>query len=403
MPDYDSIVASLTNKNVTYRYCGNTMRFALSHALFSSAAVDTGTHMLLAILAEVLRDHAPEEVVDLGCGTGTAGISLAAAFRVPLRAYDRDALATAFTATNARSNRVQADEIMPSLGLPALPTVARRIVVCNMPAKAGHPVINDMIAQVASAAGGDGWGAVVIVKTLESLLLDQLERLGASVVVSRGNANHRSVVFSGVPGVGASQPGDLLPAHYVRTRSRFEGPSRAYEADTVYNLPEFDGLSFRTALVFELLRRVTIHGSVAIYGAGQGHIAEACRQRMEQSRGSASENALSVYDRDLLALRVTAHNGPIDSAEPIPSLSALSPRGALFDWLLVNDDPVPGSTWNTDLLGTASQLLRPEGKLIVASRSTSVARLLKGAGRSLRQIESQRMGGYRADLLSFRH
>ena len=71
--------------------------------------------------------------------------------------------------------------------------------------------------------------------------------------------------------------------------------------------------SYRTALLFDILRSISLGGTIAIYGNGQGHLAEGCRQR------SGASVRLELYDRDLLALRVSALNVAVDSVNPVPT------------------------------------------------------------------------------------
>ena len=90
---------------------------------------------------------------------------------------------------------------------------------------------------------------------------------------------------------------------------------------------------------------------------------------------------------------------------PVPTLSHVckeQPEHSV-DWLVVNDDPVPGSLWNEEVLHTARTLLSRHGRILLASRSTTITRLLKAFGRALRQLASRKMHGYRADLLALKH
>jgi len=99
----------LVNKTVEFAYRGARLSFALSHALFSSFAIDTRTRFLLK---EIAHDEAlarAESILDAGCGTGIIGISLAASCpsaKVALR--DRDLMACAFSERNCWRNGIAA-------------------------------------------------------------------------------------------------------------------------------------------------------------------------------------------------------------------------------------------------------------------------------------------------------
>jgi hypothetical protein len=323
-------------------------------------------------------------------------------------------LAVEFTRANARANHVDHCTARAALGIPDTTGGTRRLVVSNIPAKAGAPVIDHMLDSIVYAAGSNGSGAIVIVRPLEALVMERLALLDVPLLASRATANHRVVVFGGrespdpaappaTPASAAASPSEpatgwKLPRHFVRGRSRFVGPVSEYELDTVFNLPEFDQLGYRTALLFDLLRSLSLGGRVAVYGNGQGHVAEGCRQR-----GGPSMN-LHVYDRDLLSLCTVRHNGPVADTHLVVTLASVCDGIApgTVDWLVVNDDPVPGSIWNEEVLFASRHLLAPAGKLLIVSRSNSIARLLKQFGKQLRHQESRRMYGYRAELVSLK-
>jgi methylase of polypeptide subunit release factors len=419
MEDPSVYLTHLINREIGYRFSGIDLSFALSHGLFSSAGVDSGTHALLATLADIGLPGEVAEVIDVGCGTGVAGIALASAGESILSAFDRDCLAAWFTEQNAMRNGLDGAQVAAALGIPDLDPRGRRCVVCNMPAKAGRPVIEHMIGAVAAAAGPDGTGAIVIVRTLAGLLSDTVRNLGADVITSRGSPNHLVVAFRGIDdakregsaaethragelrpeGEGIAPGTEPVPTCYFRTRSSFIGPTHPYELQTAYNIPEFDNLAFRTALAFDLLRGMTLHGTTAVYGVGQGHLAVACRQRTQ------GDPPLITADRDLLALRVTAGNVPASKPHAVPTLGSLTEKlpARSVDFLVINSDPIPGSQWNQEVTDTGKYLLTKSGRLLVTGRSTTVSRLLKHAGTSFVQRASRKTHGFRADLLALKH
>lgn len=427
--DYlDALVA----RTVTYRYRRRELHFDLSHALFSSAGVDVGTHLLLALLAESERSRSYARVVDVGSGTGALGIALAAALEAPLEAYDRDRLAVAFTARNAAANGIFCGAHQSILPPPGVDEGAE-LVVCNVPAKAGEPVIRELVARIVErAAGSHGRAALVVVRQLAELLASALHAAGGRVIAERRSNGHLAVVVEGdatadgrrdatasvvgapvvaAPAAAGRVPDEArLPEAFARASEVFPGPVEQYSAVTAWNLPEFDGLSYRTALAFDLLRGAAFGGPSVVVGAGQGHLAVGAAQR---ARPGAE---LLVADRDLLSLLVTGENlarcygegvtrAVVSSRIALPTLAALAEydngrlAGAVA-WLIINDDPVPGSLWNEEVAGTARELLRPDGKLLLVSRSTAVSRFAKSM--PVRETDGRRMHGFRASLLRLR-
>ncbi|MEN6477502.1 MAG: methyltransferase, partial [Rectinema sp.] len=82
------------NKTVEFAFMGARLRLELSHALFSSFDVDSGTRLLLKAVARDPVLAGARRVLDAGCGTGVIGLAVAKAFpdtEVTLR--DRDMLA----------------------------------------------------------------------------------------------------------------------------------------------------------------------------------------------------------------------------------------------------------------------------------------------------------------------
>jgi 16S rRNA G1207 methylase RsmC len=399
---------SLVFRRVTYRYRKHSFQFDLSQSLFSSAGVDGGTQLLLGMLAEEADLPGYDRFVDVGCGTGTLGIALAGSSERPLVAVDRDARAVAFTERNAALNGLARIAPEVALGMPGYEGDGRELVASNLPAKAGAPVLRLLVRRIArrsSVCGGRA--ALVIVKPLADFVAAELESIAASIVAERRTANHAAVVFEcPLPPEddrdGADDAAELA-SEYIRTIAHFQGPAAVYEMATVYNLPEFDGLSFRTALAFDLLRANRVGGQALLYGCGQGHLAVGIGQR------AGHDVRITLADRDLLALRATAGNAarngvPVAAALPVATpahLAGALPAGTV-DWLVVDDDPTPGSRWNRQIIDLAQRLLGEQGKLLVVSRSTTVGRLERESGSVFKEVAGRRMHGFRASLLRLR-
>lgn len=399
---------SLTDRTVQYRYRKRTFDFALTRALFSSAGVDSGSHQLLVLLAQTIADRDVTAVVDLGCGTGTLGISAAGSWGVPLYASDRDALAVAWTRRNAERNGLQSFKTQLSLG-PTVPIEESGVlVISNLPAKAGAPVLDRLLAQVAAiVARSKGYGAVVVVRPLERWLRESLADLSAAVLAERTSANHASVVFrvdrsskDAVDHSCSTEPGPPIPSPgvdpaFIRCEScDFQGPEKSYSISTAFGIPEFDGLSFRTALVFDLLRSVTVSGTAMVRGVGQGHLAVGTLQRAPYG------TRLVLSDRDLLALQITGSNASGNGAEQAHVTLSPDPLGSsdqMVDWLIVSEPPV-GDRGIGRWTSFVTSSLAVEGKLILAGRSAHVARFEKLNTRTLRAMGERRMHGERVQL-----
>ncbi len=382
-------VAMLATRRLDYSYNRKSLTFDVSHALFSSARVDRGTSMLLALIAEAKLPY--ERVVDLGSGTGTLGISLAAARDVPLSTVDRDGLAGPFTRENARLNQVSLETHVASpFGLSELPEPAdaRELVVSNLPAKAGEPVLQALGRDMAArAARADGWIGFVLVKPLEHLADSIASALGKTLV-RRANANHVAYIVEPHAPDPTMRPVGLDV--FTRSEGTFVGPRNGYHAETVYNLPEFDGLAYRTALAFDLLDSAGARGSFLAYGVGQGHLAVGANQ----VAGTGT-----IADRDTLSLAIARHNLGEDqetvssACTPWIHLPNLAGR---FRLMIVNDDPVPDSPWADAIIASAQRHLEHDGSLMIVSKSTAVSRFLKAHGTKLAIKRDRKLNGFRA-------
>ena len=128
-----------------FTYRGNSMTFQTDAGVFSRGEVDTGTRLLL----EALPEQMSGKILDLGCGWGVIGISIAKAWpetRVTLADVNMRALD--LSRENAKRNR--ADVICAeSDGLSAFEGTIFDAVVTNPPIRAGKQVIYGMFADAA--------------------------------------------------------------------------------------------------------------------------------------------------------------------------------------------------------------------------------------------------------------
>ncbi len=124
-----------------FEYRGTALRFRTDAGVFSRGELDPGTRLLLDALPEMRG-----EVLDLGCGWGAIGVSLARAMpetRVTMADVNLRALELA--AGNARDNGVRC-ETVESDGFAALEGRLFDAVVTNPPIRAGKQVIYRMFA-----------------------------------------------------------------------------------------------------------------------------------------------------------------------------------------------------------------------------------------------------------------
>ena len=143
-----------------YEYRGEKLKFRTDAGVFSRGEVDTGTRLLLEALPEEMRG----EILDLGCGWGVIGISIARKWpETHVTMADVNLRALELSRENARKNRAEVD-CVESDGMAALMDRTFDAVVTNPPIRAGKQVIYQMFADAAECLKPGGALYLVIRK-----------------------------------------------------------------------------------------------------------------------------------------------------------------------------------------------------------------------------------------------
>ena len=111
---------------------GHTLHFHTTWGLFSPKGIDDGSRLLLKHL-EVKPD---ERALDLGCGYGPLGMSIARnAPQGHCLMVDKDFIAIEYAQANLQRNQIDNAQAMLSDGLQHIPPQTFSLVVSNLPAK----------------------------------------------------------------------------------------------------------------------------------------------------------------------------------------------------------------------------------------------------------------------------
>ncbi len=137
---------------------GQRLRFASRFGLFSPREVDEGTRLLLDHL-EVRRD---DDCLDLGCGYGPIGITMAKlAPEGATVLVDRDVVAVEYARRNVALNALGNAEVVLGDGFWGLEGRKFDLVASNLPAKAGNEALYLLLADARASLRPGGRCAVV--------------------------------------------------------------------------------------------------------------------------------------------------------------------------------------------------------------------------------------------------
>lgn len=113
---------------------GHPLQFHTTWGLFSPKGVDEGSRLLL----DHLEIHPDDDTLDLGCGYGPLGLSIAkTATQGTSLLVDKDFVAVDYSQKNARLNGIQNAEIILSNGFDQIGERRFDLIVSNLPAKTG--------------------------------------------------------------------------------------------------------------------------------------------------------------------------------------------------------------------------------------------------------------------------
>ncbi|MFV9505115.1 MAG: class I SAM-dependent methyltransferase [Oscillochloridaceae bacterium umkhey_bin13] len=149
-------------KRLAYSHRGQQLAFDVGHTLFSSFQVDDGSDLLLRTLEPA---QPPTQILDLGCGVGVLGITLAKRWpSAQVLMADVNLLAVRYAQANCALNGVTNAQVQGSVGLEHVPPGPYDLIVSNIPAKIGDLAIEQEFVLgplTCLAPGGEYWFVVV--------------------------------------------------------------------------------------------------------------------------------------------------------------------------------------------------------------------------------------------------
>ena len=432
------LVAHFVSKTVPFKFRGADLVFDLTHGLFSSADVDAGTRLLLRVLSEALDADAaagkppPAKILDAGGGVGVLGICAASALRsvegLETRCQDRDELARLFTLRNAVANDIS-PSVLSAHAEPLLagPPGARwDLILSNVPAKAGVPVLEDFVARSAGLLRPGGRAMVVVVKTLAGFFRALVAEAGAELLMEREGPGHSVLAYSAgsaPPAEPVSAGAGLLSSHpfYFRAEAGFEAGNVGVRARTVHGAPGFDGAGGAVAAAARLALRLGTgkiapgganpDGALLAHEGGQG-IFPCWLFRFLRGAGEDTP-ALVLSGRNVLALEASRLNALEvcgARASVVPAADLRLGRDALLEAAggkrfaaafafpeLLPQSSLPKGACQLDALWEAAvPLLAPRGVFLASLPSSDAERFDRKKPACFARLGGVRRDGFRA-------
>ncbi|OHD18142.1 MAG: hypothetical protein A2087_02995 [Spirochaetes bacterium GWD1_61_31] len=400
-------------KTVSLRYNGADLAFDLSHALFSSNDVDVGSRLLLKSVVRQVPAGSVRSVLDIGSGTGVLGIACAKSFEADsLLLVDRDALAVAFSLHNARRNKCRGVAAETALFLDGLDGRTFDLALCNVPAKAGTPVLDWLLRHLSTSLTPAGVAAIVVVNTIAAAARLSLEAAGVSMKHSEEGKGHTTFLF----GRPAEAAGQALPAGQgvalpptieIARRTELQAAvlaGKRYAFRGYYGLPEFDTAAFATELAADLY-----DAAAASFVLQRGLALEPGAGRLPCYLRARGRAPLDLCSRDALALAASRANltlarpaGGAPSAET-GAAAVVEPEA---DYAFLEDVPasscnllaafpevIPGADRSEAFWQEAARVLQPGGLVLAVLPATFFDRLEKRKPRGfVKQRQKKRKG-----------
>jgi 16S rRNA G1207 methylase RsmC len=325
------------------RALGQTLTLDVPGDVFSHQRIDEGTLLLL----DHLPERAPRSVLDLGCGYGALGLPIAAKHpQARCVLVDRDLLAVAASAHNARALGLANVTAQPGLGYRDLPSTSRfDWVLCNVPARIGPRAIRYLLE------GGRTLGEVrvVVIRDLapvvEALGLEGVERIADGP---------RHVVFALERGEAHVELKD--EEIYARDETRFEGLTLSRPHDVSEDPAHLPAL----ALLAEALPRAAPR-RVLCFRAGYGALPLCAAARW-------ADTYIAAQERDLLESTFILRNASalkrvVEVREALFPADAFA--GQTFDLVLGELSSPAGEGVAARELREAAELLAPRGQALI--------------------------------------
>ena len=327
--------------------------------------------MLLAVFSRILDEDAaaghlpPRRVLDAGCGVGVIGIcaasALAALHNVPdvdagqnsslyIRCQDRDELARLVTLHNAAHNNIPCSVLEahtePLLAGP--PDELWDLILTNIPAKAGAPVLKDFIRRSICRLNPGGNGrpggrvVLVVVHTLADFFREHITAAcaatdgSAELFLEKKGAGHSVFVYGRkLPDAKkTTEPVTITPGFisrfpfYVRAAAEYIIEDIPIRITAIHGASGFDAPGGAVLAAAKLTRRIGLQALTAgsdtpflVHEPGQGFFP--CWLISYLLSENINPRPFVLSGRNILALEAARHNASQLTSMPVSVIPAV--------------------------------------------------------------------------------
>ncbi len=153
---------------------GFPMRFNTTWGLFSPKAIDEGSSMLL----DVTQVNDDDDCLDLGCGYGPIGLTLAKmAPKGQTTLVDKDFVAIDYANENIRLNGVKNCQALLSNGFDQIRDRKFDLIVSNIPAKVGNEMLTLFLNDAYNQLNPNGRLVVVTISGLSKFMKREFKEI----------------------------------------------------------------------------------------------------------------------------------------------------------------------------------------------------------------------------------
>lgn len=423
MTEIEAAAKAYGSKTVGFRFKGIDLTLSLSHGLFSSYDVDSGTRLLLRVLSHYIDEAKsqnqglPSSILDAGSGTGVIGVALGTYFQslgyrdFTIRAQDRDELGRLFSAFNGEINGLKEPQLIAHTEPLLYNQGPYDWIISNLPAKAGTAVLKYFVKRSLTLLKNRGRVFVVIVEPLAEQFAHWLTEYGADLVETFSGPEHRIFVYG-------SQGSEVVASFswepYIRHRETYKLAEIGYTLQSLHGVADFDSPHYITQLMAALAVKLKIpigevlsqhrEAPVLFFETDQGHFPVWFKAFLTQA---APKSAYSIKPiiagRNILSLQATQHNmetkpDPLLVPSVDPDLSAsrlLASSGSPYPLLFLFPDAIPKTDRWPAYWAALGKLSIPGSLCFIGLSATEADRFDRLKVRGFQRLGDIKRQGYR--------